>query len=230
MTGKPASKGPNILGALMDLIVLVLIVGAAGFGGYWYGTNQKMAPIQMVPPGTPGAQTINTSVPSTESKNPTVANNPPKETTPPKESQSTTSTSTAAETGTNTAVSETKSPAETAPKKLKYWICSSGTEYIGSSITVEVNNTPIDSFYGPGKTVDITQRVKKGENTIAFEPKLLGPKYNKHKDDSKAQLILKVVSGPFVSENYSDSDVLATYERSATDEDENKSVQHVVKN
>ena len=51
-------SGKTILGAISDFIILVLMLGAAGFGGYFVGINQRLAPIELVPPGTPAAKTL----------------------------------------------------------------------------------------------------------------------------------------------------------------------------
>ncbi len=108
-----------------------------------------------------------------------------------------------------------------AHAKKKYWLSSSGQEYIGSSITVKVNDDPIDNFFGPGKNVDITSHVKHGTNTVECEVKNLGDDYNKHKGDSNAKLILRVVAGPSVTDAYKPDDVLVSYTRNAAQTDDN---------
>ncbi|MBX9689876.1 MAG: hypothetical protein K2X27_24410, partial [Candidatus Obscuribacterales bacterium] len=187
-------KGPNILGALMDLLILVLLVGAAGFGGYYLGTMQKMAPIQAVAPGTPGAITAveTKSTPAAELKSASSENKSAESKKP--ESSTTKSTE----------KDPVESTEESAKKteKLKYWICSSGSDYMGYAITVKVNGKAVDNFFGPDKTIDITKMVKSGDNTITFEAKNLGASYNKHKGDEQAELLLQVVSGPYVQENF----------------------------
>ena len=50
-----ASQGSGPKEVLKGVAILVLLVVGAGFGGYFYGTYQKFAPIQNVAPGTPGA-------------------------------------------------------------------------------------------------------------------------------------------------------------------------------
>lgn len=85
---------------------------------------------------------------------------------------------------------------------------------------MSINGKPVDSFFGPGKTYDITPNVKSGENTISFEAKALGDKYNKHKGDASAALTLKVVAGPYITENFNDADVITTFKRSATDDED----------
>ncbi|HZT36100.1 MAG TPA: hypothetical protein VFA15_09275, partial [Nitrososphaera sp.] len=48
-------KKNSVLGGILDLIILVLIVGGAGYFGYITGLNQRLAPVQLVPAGTLGA-------------------------------------------------------------------------------------------------------------------------------------------------------------------------------
>ena len=112
----------------------------------------------------------------------------------------------------------TTKPASAKPKaSRKYWLSSSGVEYIGYSITVKVNGTAVDNFFGPGKNVDITRLVKKGTNTVVFDAKELGEQYNKHAGDDKAVLSVKIVSGPYIQENFSSKDVLLSYARNAAE-------------
>lgn len=208
MTEKPATgKGNEIMRALFDLVVLVLLIGAAGGGGYWYGVNQRLAPVLSVGPGTPGALPPPLSA--------TVPKVPPVTATP-----TPTATTTAAVSTATTA--ETKPPAA----KTKYWISSSGSDYMGSSITVKVNGAPVDSFFGPGKNVDITSKVKPGDNTLVFESKALGADYNQHAGDASAVLTLQIVTGPYIQENFKSSDVLATFKRSATDSEDAADTMH----
>ncbi len=193
----PPTKGEEIKRALVDFIFVTLLVSGAGFGGYFYGTVQKLAPLQNVGAGTPGA------LPS-----------PPTQTAKPDPAHS------SAATATNTGTSD---PAKKA--KLKYWISSSGEEYVGYQITAKVNDTAVDLFVGPGKNDDITRLVKAGDNGVTFESKLLGADYNKHQGDPKAILTVHVIKGPVISENYKASDVVASYSRSATDTgEENKTI------
>jgi hypothetical protein len=180
----PIKKKENtMLKAMGDLVILSLLLAAAGFGGYFYGTHQQLAPIKKVAPGTPKATG------STELN-------------PPKSSLAAVSSS-----------SETASP-ELRGKK-KYWITSSGLDYIGSSITAKVNDTPVDNFFGPGKSVDITHLVKHGKNTLELDAKALGDEYNRHSGDAGAALTLQVVSGPRVTDDYKAADVVATFKRTA---------------
>ena len=49
----PKSKEKlNLAGGVVDLTIFVLLVGGAGFFGYFVGINQKLAPVQIVAPGT----------------------------------------------------------------------------------------------------------------------------------------------------------------------------------
>lgn len=191
MTQSAKKKGNEFLKAIGDLFIICLLLAAAGFGGYFYGIHQRLGPIQLVPPGTPGAQ-------------PAVA-----------------------------ATSETTSKASTeqksaAPNKLKrkYWVVSSGVDYIGSSVAVKVNDEQVDLFFGPGKTIDVSRLVKKGDNTITFESKTLGDGYNKHEGDATSLLTLNLVSGPSIREDYKKSDVLKTFNRSAVEADDDTQTEH----
>lgn len=192
----PPTKGEEIKRALVDFVFVVLLVSGAGFGGYFYGTTQKMAPLQNVAPGTPGA------LPAPPASAATPASPTP-------------------------AAASTATTADTAKKgKVKYWISSSGADYVGYSITAKVNDTTIDLFVGPGKNNDVTNLVKPGDNGVTFESKLLGSDYNKHQGDPKAVLTVQVIKGPFISENFKPSDVLASYSRSATDTGEEVKTLH----
>lgn len=244
----PKGKGSGALGALTDFLILVLLVGGAGFGGYYWGTTQRMAPVQMVPPGTPGA------IPADKTQVSPPISNFKTEATGTKsgpagtaisvtgDSNTTTKTGTGASSTTSTpaaggatstqpAANTTKSGSTETPKKAgptKYWIVSTGSEYIGYIITVKVNGTPVDNFYGPGKTLNITHLVKQGENEITFDAKHEA-KYNKHKDDEKAELKLELVSGPVVQEEFDRSAVLETYKRNAAETENFNDTEHFVK-
>jgi hypothetical protein len=206
MTGKAAStgdiKGGDILKAFVDLIILALLMCGSGFGGYWYGMHERLAPAKNVAPGTPGAL-------------PATAVTPAPGTAPG--TAPATSTATAPTTTTAPATAPT---AATSGKKEKFWITSSGADYTGYQIIVNVNDNPVDNFFGPGKTIDITRFVKHGDNKITFEAKEMGAKYNKHKDDATAVLELQIVKGPQVSEDYKASDVLVTYKRNASENED----------
>ncbi|HEY9791011.1 MAG TPA: hypothetical protein V6D22_11465 [Candidatus Obscuribacterales bacterium] len=205
MTQKPKGKGSEILRAISEFVIVCMLIAGAGFGGYFWGTHQRMAPIAEVPPGTPGAIS-----------QPAIANLPPA----------------AAHSGQGqpsaTAANGGLSIASTAPPAInrKYWISSSGSDYIGYSITAKVNGTPVDNFFGPGKTVNITNLVKHGDNTVVFEAKSLGSDYNKHAGDGSSLLTVQVVNGQSVQENYKSSDVLASYARSATDSGDSSDTFH----
>lgn len=242
-TGKPAkpSGRPSIIGAFMDFLILVLVVGAAGGGGYYWGTQQRMAPVKSVAPGTPGALPADSLNPAaTKSNSPdaskggdpartSVASSEPDKTDPPKDKDQDNSKDRASSTsGKNASEEKTTS----APKAggTKYWICSSGTDYIGSSVTVSVNDTPVDSFFGPGKFIDLTKLVKKGDNEIKFEAKALGQGYNKHKGDSKAVLTLQLVSGPQITpDSFKKSDVICTFKRNAAETDDAEKTEEFTK-
>ena len=132
-----------------------------------------------------------------------------------------------------TSESKTSDPEENAKAaagkegKLKYWIVSSGSDYIGYSITVSVNGTAVDSFFGPGKCIDLTRYVRAGENTVSFDCKLLGDKYNKHKGDERSALTLALVSGAhIIPDNFKKSDVVLTYKRNASESEEFNDTEH----
>lgn len=192
------SKAGLFLRAIADLVIIGLLITGAAFGGYFWGTHQRLAPIADVPPGTPGAISP--------------AGLPP----PVSHSGS----------GGQASNSVTDAGGSQPQRRQKYWISSSGSDYIGYSITVKVNDTPVDSFFGPGKTVNITHLVKPGSNTVAFEAKALGSDYNKHSGDAASVLTVQVVGGPTVQENFKQSDVLATYSRNAEDSGDNSESAH----
>ena len=198
------SKATLFLRAIADLVIIFLLVVGAAFGGYFWGIHQRLAPIADVPPGTPGA----------------IGNLPP----PVSEIAKTAAASSAPAASTSSAAPSTAAPASAATPtstphqgKQKYWVSSNGTDYIGYTIEVKVNDTVIDSFFSPGKTVNVTNLVRPGDNTIAFEAKALGSDYNKHSGDSSSVLTLQLIGGPTVSENFKPSDVLATYSRNAAE-------------
>lgn len=110
--------------------------------------------------------------------------------------------------------------AKKAALKKKYWVASSGNDYIGSSITVVVNGQPVDNFFGPGKLVDVSRFVKKGSNQITFDSKVLDDDYNQHLGNDKFDLTLKLVSGASVREDFDPNSVLLTFKRTAADMDD----------
>lgn len=203
-------KGQELVKALLDLVILALLLAGAGFGGYFWGLHERLAPIQEVPPGTANAIQP-TAVAATPSPAPAAASAPIKTVTEPTRSQS-------------------ASVAPAKPGKMKYWISSSGEEYIGYSITAKVNDNAVDSFFGPGKNVDVTRYIKDGDNSVTFEAKALGDQYNKHDGDAKSILTLQLVKGPKMQEEFKSSDVITTYKRNATEsEDFNDSVHFTAK-
>lgn len=205
----PQTKGSELKRAFMDFIFVVLLLIAAGFGGYTFGIAQKLGPITFVGPGTPGALP-----PLPSSSTPTATTAPA--TTP--------ASSTTASSATSTSTSAPSTPAKNA--KMKYWLTSSGEEYVGYSITVKVNSETVDNFFGPGKTVNISRFIKPGKNGVTFEAKLLGPEYNKHQGDQGAVLVVQVVKGPEVKEDFKPSDVVAAFQKSATDNGDQTETKH----
>lgn len=189
-------KGGELVKAMLDLVILVLLLAGAGFGGYFWGLHERLAPIQEVPPGTPNAVAASTvpvvpTKPATPFEKAEVVEKP------------------AVKTG-----------------KIKYWLASSGEEYIGYSITAKVNGSPVDSFFGPGKNVDVTRLVKSGDNEVTFEAKALGSQYNKHDGDAKSILTVQLVKGPHIQEEFKQSDVLVTYKRNATESEDFNNTEH----
>lgn len=200
MTQKPksaiASAGSGIMRAIGDLLLLLLMLGASGGAGYWFGTIQRMAPVQLVGAGTPGAvpTTPNTVAPKSGGGKPEETDEQPEETV---------------------TVTPTPAPSSTKKHSKKFWIASSGSDYIGYSIKVTVNDQDVDNFFAPGKAVDITRLLKKGDNSITFNAQELEEKFNAHKGDDSKKLILNLVSGPVIQENYKPGDVVLSYQRNA---------------
>lgn len=211
-----AKKGDLVKGFL-DLVILCLLLAAAGFGGYFWGLHERFAPVVDVPPGTPGAI-------SRESAQIT-----------PVQTTGGGATSTAAGSSgspDSKPATEQKTPAA-APavaqsSAKKYWLTSQGADYdhTGYSITVKVNDVVVDNFFGPGKTVDVTRHVKPGDNVVEFEAKSLGEDYSKNSGDKSFALTVKLVSGPTVSENFKSSDELVTYSRNASEHKDFNDVRH----
>lgn len=219
-SGKSSSQAggkPNILGALSDFIILVLLLAGAGFGGYFWGTTQRLAPVRGVPAGTAGALPAPAlPVPGQPPAQPPAEKSAPAGDLPAK-----------AGAASDNPPAGGKKPR--AAQKTKYWLTSDGADYTGYSVTVSVNGTAVDNFFGPGKTVDISRYVKEGENSILFEAKALGDQYNKHKGDEKSVLSLYVVSGPSIREDYGKSDIVLSYERNAAESTDFSDTLHFVK-
>lgn len=208
-TGSP--KGKDFVRAFLDLLILGLMLVCAAFGGYWYGIHERVIPVVTVPPGTPGAHSEAEAQAASATATPADK--------PDKPAASATAQPAAAET-------PAAQPAKTGKKK--YWLYSSGKDYIGYSITVSVNDDQIDAFFGPGKIVDITSKLQPGDNTVLFEAKKLSEDaYNKHKGDSSAQLIVQVVSGPKVNEEFNHSDVAASFARNAAESEDVSETKHI---
>ncbi|MBK9144947.1 MAG: hypothetical protein IPM23_20840 [Candidatus Melainabacteria bacterium] len=226
-----SEKKNSILGALSDLVIFLLFVSGAGFAGYYIGINQRLAPIETVPPGT---------VESLESLVDRATGNKAVIAVPPAPQPVETKTEAAKQ------EPEEKKPEEKKPEKnkkepvkkkseaaapgnRKFYIVSRGSDYIGSSITVSINNRPIDNFFGPGKLIDISPLVRKGKNTIAFDARVMDDEYNQHLGDSSFALALDLVAGPEVTEKVEPGSVLVTYQRSGADVDaDTKKVDFVV--
>ena len=211
IVSQPSGKPFNVLGAISDLVILVLLLGGAGFGGYFVGTQQRLAPVAAVPPGTPGP------LPAESAATLITPALPPAST--PVASATTKSTSTAGKATSN----------QTKASKVKYWLSSSGEDYTGYSVTVSVNGTAVDNFFGPGKNVDVTRYVVAGDNTVLFEAKALGDQYNKHKGDASSILTVQLVSGPQITEDFKPADVVLGYQRNAAETQDFKDTQHFAK-
>lgn len=217
MTDKP--KRMNILGALGDFTILVLLIGGAGLAGYYVGINQRLAPVQYVFPGTPGAIPLSQVFESQQANTVVIDSSKTAASAKPADT-STAPAHTTTPTPSNAAKAAT--PAKTAsssPKKQsKFWLTSSGVDnYNGYSITVKVNGETVDNFFGSGKTIDVTKFVKKGDNSLEFECKYLGDDYNKHKGEKNAALTVQLVTGPSIREDYPQSAVLLSCKRDATE-------------
>ncbi len=213
MTQKPVTqaaktKGNDFVKAMLDLLILALLVGGAGFGGYFLGIHERLAPVQNVPPGTANAipPPIAPTLPAK------VEENAPA----PKPNRD----------ADKTAADEQQPVKSGAKSPLKYWISSSGADYTGYSITVKINDTPVDNFFGPGKNVDITRFVKKGDNEVNFECKALGEQYNKHPGDAASELVVQLVAGPHVQDDFKAAAVVLTYKRNASESEDINETKH----
>ena len=220
--------GKTVLGAIADFIILGLVVGGAGLGGYYVGINQKLAPIQLVPPGTVGAKTLK-DLGLDPGKGAAASS-----TTAPKPQPASTvepgdKTTTAKADGKAEEPKPQESTAQTDPKKhekTKYWLISSGADHCCYSITVQVNGTPVDAFFGPDKIIDVTKLVHSGDNAVRFEAKALGEQYNKHTGDPGYSVTVKLVKGAHVQDNYAAKDVLMSYSRTAADTEDYNETKH----
>jgi hypothetical protein len=225
----PAGEGKKtntFVRALVDLVILGLMLTGAGFGGYFWGIHQQLAPVSLVAPGTPGALPPGSIQPppadATKKGSPAVAgsNSAAGAASLPEANKA------GQAKGSSVQASEPAAEAEKKHGAKKFWITSSGVDYIGYSITVKVNGTPVDSFFSPGKTIDVTHLVKAGDNTLLFDAKEMGEQYNKHTGEAKSKLTLQLVSGPHLSDSFKKSDVLVSYERAATDSEDSSDTQH----
>ena len=206
-----AGKKNEFVRAIIDLVILTLLIVGAALGGYWYGLHEKVVPVEWVPKGVEGAVSESAMIAASKGENPT--------------SQSANaSTQNPAPAQANTNVS---TPATSQASKGKYWLTSSGTDYIGYSITVSVNGDQVDNFFGPGKIVDITSKMKKGDNTVRFEAKQMGDEYNKHAGDTSSQLSVKLVTGPKITEDFKSKDVIINYMRNANESTDYTDTKHV---
>ncbi len=202
-TGQKGKKN-EFVRAILDLVILALLIGGAGLGGYWYGLHEQVVPVSWVPRGTDGAieqDQIDDAKPVDKPASGEASKAAP-------------------------AKASTK-PGSTGQKSVKkYWLTSSGTDFIGYSITVSVNGDQVDGFFGPGKIVDITSKVRPGDNSILFESKQLGEDYNKHPGDKQAELVVKLVSGGKIHEDFKPEDVKITYKRNASERTDFQDTKH----
>jgi len=192
---------------LKGLAILVLLIVAAGTGGYFYGTQQRFAPVEKVAPGTLGA------VEEAAAPNP-IAHAP---------SESGTTTGAAGEANAQSngffgfhlfGDGEKK---KAAPLTKKYWLHSVGASHVGYVLTASVNGTQVAKFTGPGQSQDITALVRTGENQIAFQAKALPGEMNEHKGDAASALSIQVIANDGIDKQYTDNDVLLKYGRSGAD-------------
>jgi len=213
---QPGQKKNELMRALVDLVILALLLTGAASGGYYWGIHERLAPVTAVPAGTPGALP------------------PPAQAMPAPVPVDVAITADATPDSNADSKPEIKPAGSKAKKaagksdqdRTKYWISSSGADYTGYSVTVKVNQTPVDNFFGPGKNIDITRYVKAGDNAVTFEAKALGDQYNKHPGEEGAELVLQLVSGPFLQENFGSSDVLLTYRRNAAESQDFNDTMH----
>lgn len=194
----------TLVGAFFDFIIICLLLAGAGFGGYFWGTHQRLVPVMMVPPGTPGAKTAaEVGLDTKDDKS-----------IPAKPGEA---AAAAPATAAHTAPAATSSTASTAKSGVtKYWLISSGSDYVGYNITVNVGSDPVDSFFGPDKIVDITKHIKPGQQiSINFDAKQMGEQFNKYTGDASKELTIRLVKGPHVADTFSDKDVIMSFSRNA---------------
>ncbi|MBN8660502.1 MAG: hypothetical protein J0M35_09085 [Candidatus Obscuribacter phosphatis] len=213
-TGADKITGKTVLGALSDFLIICLMVGGAGFGGYYVGMNQRLAPVLLVPPGTTGARSEPSAAPAPNNKpaGDDAAHAGGGENTGKKDGAAA-----AASLHSTEAAAQKKPNAADKNAKMRYWLISSGEDYCGYSVTVNVNNNPVDSFFGPDKIVEVTKLVKPGENQVRFEAKALGEQYNKHTGDAAYAVTVKLVKGTHMQDNFAAKDVLMSYSRNASE-------------
>lgn len=191
----------TLVGAFFDFIIICLLLAGAGFGGYFWGTHQRLVPVMMVPPGTLGAKTAaEVGLAPDTATDKAAAAKPGDKATAPKAGEA-----------------AAAAPAAAAHSGMtKYWLISSGSDYVGYNITVNVGSDPVDSFFGPDKIVDITKHIKPGQQvSIQFDAKQMGEQFNKYSGDATKELTIKLVKGPHVQETFSDKDVLMSFSRNA---------------
>lgn len=221
-------KKVNILGAISDLIILILLCAGSAYGGYWYANKQK--PPEPVKQKTEAAAPqVLPPVPPPVKPRPTVDETGKKVETSEESKESKEKKEDHVVAVADKVDKTAKADAAKKPQTKKYWLASSGEEYTGYSITVTVNGTPVDNFFGPGKMVDVTRHVKAGDNAVLFDAKELGEQYNKHKDHEDAVLTVKLVSGPQVQENFKPTDVLISYSRNAAETTDFNDTKHFQK-
>lgn len=220
--------------ALLDLIILVVLLAIAFGSGYMYGSiNPSKVPDQMKDilarfQGQKEEKSPKKEISkhhrrtTTEAKESTEENAEPTDASSSSESTADADepSTSAKKHGNGNSESSSAATAVNHPKphaKKKFWITSSGSDYIGYNITIKLNGRPVDNFFGPGKTLDITRLVKAGDNTLTFEAKQLDAGMNQHEGDESAVLAVHVVAGPTVQENFKPSEVLLTYKRNAAE-------------
>lgn len=210
-TGAKGGKKNEFVRAIIDLIILALLIVGAGLGGYWYGLHERVVPVEWVPKGTEGA-VAESVIKEAARSNPA----PDPDPDPKAKAESKAQAANLAE----------KTTESKKTDKVKYWLTSSGSDFIGYSITVFVNGEQVDGFFGPGKIVDISSRVKPGDNSIRFDSKQLGEDYNKHDGDAKSELVVKLVNGPKITEDFDSKNVIVTYKRNAAETTDFKDTKH----